>query len=103
MSEKRGARRVAFARAPSTSIMSIDGTWRRPCVLTDISDTGAKLTVAGSLKELNLKEFFLVLSSTGLAYRRCELVWLRKNQIGVTFLRQDAKKASASSPAVSES
>jgi len=39
-----------------------------------------------------LKEFFLLLSSTGLAYRRCELAWLNGDQIGVTFLKQAAKK-----------
>jgi hypothetical protein len=92
MSEKRGARRVAFAHAPSTSIMAIDGTWRRPCVLSDVSDTGAKLTIQGPLKGLNLSEFFLVLSSTGLAYRRCSFVWTRKNQIGVAFDKQEVKK-----------
>jgi len=39
-----------------------------------ISDNDAVLTLEGSIQGLNLKEFFLLLSSTGLAYRRCELV-----------------------------
>ena len=51
-------------------IMGIDGTWRRQCKLDDVSATGAKLTVEGSIEGLSLKEFFLLLSSTGLAYRR---------------------------------
>jgi hypothetical protein len=38
---------------------------------------------------LDLKEFFLLLSSTGLAYRRCELVRVAGDQIGVAFLAQD--------------
>jgi len=54
--------------------MAIDGTWRRDCLLNAISDNDAVLTVEGSIQGLNLKEFFLLLSSTGLAYRRCELV-----------------------------
>jgi len=31
-------------------------------------------------------EFFLVLSSTGLAFRRCELVWLDGTIAGIRFL-----------------
>jgi hypothetical protein len=42
---------------------------------------------------LDLKEFFLLLSSTGLAYRRCRMVRLAGDQIGVQFLRQTATKA----------
>jgi hypothetical protein len=41
---------------------------------------------------LHLKEFFLLLSSTGLAYRRCELVWVRGEQIGVSFLKGGKSK-----------
>ena len=41
---------------------------------------------------MHLKEFFLLLSSTGLAYRRCELSWVNGDQIGVTFLKQGEKK-----------
>lgn len=72
--------------------MGIDGTWRRNCIMEDVSETGAKLTVEGSVEGLNLKEFFLLLSSTGLAYRRCELSWVNGDQIGVTFLKQVDKK-----------
>jgi hypothetical protein len=39
---------------------------------------------------LDLKEFFLLLSSTGLAYRRCQLVRVSGDQIGVAFLARDA-------------
>jgi hypothetical protein len=42
--------------------------------MIDVSQTGARLLIEGSLEGLDLKEFFLLLSSTGLAYRRCELV-----------------------------
>jgi hypothetical protein len=72
--------------------MGIDGTWRRECIVEDISETGAKLTVEGSIEGLNLKEFFLLLSSTGLAYRRCELAWVNGDQVGVNFLKQENKK-----------
>ena len=73
-------------------MMGIDGTWRRDCIMEDVSETGAKLTVDGSVEGLHLKEFFLLLSSTGLAYRRCELAWVNGDQIGVNFLKPGDKK-----------
>ena len=76
-------------------MMGIDGTWRRDCMMEDVSETGAKLTVEGSVEGLHLKEFFLLLSSTGLAYRRCELAWVNGDQIGVNFLKQGDKKKKA--------
>jgi hypothetical protein len=84
--------RVRFSQAVSVWIMGIDGTWRRSCAIEDVSDTGAKLTVKGKLDGLQLKEFFLLLSSTGLAYRRCELVWVHGEQIGVSFLKGGKSK-----------
>ena len=60
--------------------------------MEDVSETGAKLTVEGSVEGLHLKEFFLLLSSTGLAYRRCELAWVNGDQIGVNFLKTGDKK-----------
>ncbi len=92
MAERQRGERVVFERGFSAQMMGIDGTWRRNCLLEDISETGAKLTVEGSVEGLNLKEFFLLLSSTGLAYRRCELSWVNGEQIGVGFLKPDAKK-----------
>ena len=84
--------RVTFSRGVDVCIMAIDGTWRRDCTMEDVSETGAKLTVEGSVEGLALKEFFLLLSSTGLAYRRCELAWVNGDQIGVNFLKQGDKK-----------
>jgi hypothetical protein len=72
--------------------MGIDGTWRRDCFLNAISDTDAILTVEGSIQGLNLKEFFLLLSSTGLAYRRCELIRVNGTEIDVQFLKSRKKK-----------
>jgi hypothetical protein len=92
VAERRKGERVTFERGIAAQMMGIDGTWRRECTMEDISETGAKLTVAGSVEGLNLKEFFLLLSSTGLAYRRCELSWVNGDQIGVNFLKQGDKK-----------
>jgi hypothetical protein len=93
--ERRTAKRVGFEHGITAQLMAIDGTWRRECTVEDVSDTGAKLTVGASIQGLQLKEFFLLLSSTGLAYRRCKLVWVNGDQIGVTFIKQRGKKKAA--------
>ncbi len=90
--ERRGGKRVAFEHPVAAQLMAIDGTWRRECAIEDVSDEGAKLAVGSSIEGLQLSEFFLVLSSTGLAYRRCKLTWVNGDQIGVTFLRHRGKK-----------
>ncbi|HEY0331994.1 MAG TPA: PilZ domain-containing protein [Rhodopseudomonas sp.] len=92
VAERRKGARVVFERGLDAHMMAIDGTWRRACKVADISEIGAKLTIEGSVEGLNLKEFFLLLSSTGLAYRRCELTWVNGDQIGVNFLRPNDKK-----------
>lgn len=92
--EKRKANRVAFERGYAANMMAIDGTWRRPCTMEDVSDTGARLTVGGSIESLNLNEFFLLLSTMGKAYRRCELAWVNGDQVGVYFLKPEVKKKS---------
>ena len=93
----RKSERVDFERGIPVYIMGIDGTWRRDCLMIDVSQTGARLRIEGLLEGLDLKEFFLLLSSTGLAYRRCKLVRVAGDQIGVAFLTQDtfAKKKAA--------
>ena len=85
----RKSERVDFEHGIQVYIMGIDGTWRRDCMMIDVSQTGARLCVEGSFEGLDLREFFLLLSSTGLAYRRCRLVRLAGDQIGVQFLKLD--------------
>ena len=73
--------------------MAIDGTWRRQCTVVDISDEGAQLA-ASNIGKLQMTEFFLLLTSVGVAYRRCKLAWVNGEQLGVTFIsRRLAKKA----------
>lgn len=85
--ENRKTPRVNFENGVAVQMMAIDGTWRRDCTMRDASDGGAKLTVNGSLEGLELKEFFLLLSATGLVYRRCRLVRLQGDEIGVEFIK----------------
>src|SRR3974390_1058092 len=91
----RKSDRVNFDRGVPVYVMGIDGTWRRECTMHDVSHTGARLRVEGSLEGLDLKEFFLLLSSTGLAYRRCQLVRLAGDEIGVKFLAREKKPKKA--------
>jgi hypothetical protein len=99
----RKSERVDFERGIHVQIMGIDGTWRRDCMMVDVSQSGARLRIEGSFEGLDLKEFFLLLSSTGLAFRRCRMVRLAGDQIGVAFLAQDkAKNKSAKRPSTRE-
>jgi PilZ domain len=93
----RKSERVNFERGVEVFIMGIDGTWRRSCLMIDVSQTGAQLLVEESIEGLDLKEFFLLLSSTGLAYRRCRLVRVSGDQIGIEFLAREkiSKKRSS--------
>jgi hypothetical protein len=96
--EKRNNGRVGFERGIRVYIMGIDGAWRRDCLMFDVSQTGARLSVEGSLDGLALEEFFLLLSSTGLAYRRCRMARRAANQIGVEFLKPDETARARKSP-----
>ena len=93
--EQRQHQRVVFQKGFDSNMMAIDGTWRRPCILKDVSESGARLIMESSLEGLPLREFFLLLSSSGLAYRRCELARVNGDQIGVNFLKvgENRKKA----------
>ncbi len=92
MGNNRRAGRVRFEHKHAVSIMGVDGTWRRTCILLDVSESGAKLEVEGSIEPLKAQEFFLVLSSTGLAFRRCELIWVDGSNVGVHFVTAKTRR-----------
>jgi hypothetical protein len=83
----RRSSRVDFDGGMDAQIMGIDGTWRRPCKMIDVSEGGALIAIEGGIAGLDLKEFFLLLSSIGLAYRRCQLVRVSGDQVGVRFIK----------------
>jgi len=93
VSERRHFERVRFGRGYTAKIMAIDGTWERACKIGDASDTGAKVIVQGSIEGIDLREFFLMLSPTGGAHRRCERIWLNGEEIGVRFLKDQPDPA----------
>jgi hypothetical protein len=53
------------------------------CMMSDVSDTGARLDVVDETPLPD--EFILQLSRTGKPFRRCHVVWRRRSEIGVRF------------------
>jgi hypothetical protein len=79
-------------------MVAVDGTWHRACLMLDAAIGGAKLKVKQSVEGLDLREFFLLLSTTGAAYRRCELVWVNGDQLGVRFFSGADRAIKVASP-----
>ena len=92
--ERRVATRVDFESGIGVYIMAIDGTWRRECLMKDVSASGVLLVIKDPVTGLDIREFFLLLSSTGLAYRRCLMVRFNVNQIAARFLKPEVMKKS---------
>jgi hypothetical protein len=79
--------------------MALDDEKLHGCVLSDISDTGARLDVEDS--QALPDHFRLLLSGTGSARRNCRVIWRGAAQIGVAFEKRlsegaDIKPASKS-------
>jgi hypothetical protein len=67
-----------------------------PCVLWDISDSGAR--VAAPRSNLLPAAFNLILSKDGSAQRRCRVVWRNSGQVGVQFVEASDDDDEAASP-----
>jgi hypothetical protein len=82
--------------------MAFDNEKLHGCVLSDISDTGARLDV----EDVNVvpERFMLLLSGTGSARRSCRVIWRGDAQIGVAFEKSltDARKTPAAKPGVAQ-
>jgi PilZ domain len=61
------------------------GGLEQPCVVRDISITGAALEFPNLVRALRLPErFYLIVPEDGLRLR-CRIVWQREFRMGVTF------------------
>lgn len=81
---KRKADRVHFQHLQTAQLVAADGSWRRPCTLSDISSSGAQFEIdEGALKDRN---FFLVFAASGAVLRRCEVVRVVGSTVGVRFV-----------------
>lgn len=85
----RKSQRVAFSAGLDATVISIDGTSRRNCVVMDISQSGAKLELGEQGTNFDLCEFFLLMSNRGGVHRRCRVVRRYGNEIGVEFTRAE--------------
>jgi hypothetical protein len=63
------------------------------CVLSDVSETGARIDIDES--KAIPDQFMLLLSSNGSAKRKCRVVWRKERQVGVLFERHVADGAKA--------
>ncbi len=66
--------------------MTLDGGFAtRPCVVVDLSSTGAKITLddAGTAPA----SFRLAFSRNARDSRQCEVIWRRGKTLGVKFIR----------------
>jgi hypothetical protein len=86
--------RVSFNPSREATMVAIDGTWQRACLLHDISEEDAKIGIDGSCPVESGREFFLLLVKIGLVYRRCHLAWVNGTEIGVHFLGSNVVTAS---------
>jgi PilZ domain len=88
---RQGAPRVQFDPPLKLTMMAIDGTWVRGCLLMDVSDSGAQITLSDP--RVPTEEFFLLLSSSAKpAFRRCKRAWLNGDLVGVSFDKMQAAK-----------
>jgi hypothetical protein len=68
------------------------------CVLSDISDNGARLDVENP--ESIPDEFMLFLSSRGTPRRQCTVAWRTEDQVGVKFVSAPPKTKTKGNPKV---
>jgi hypothetical protein len=83
LNDKRHAQRRSIRY---TAWVALEGEKLHGCVLSDVSDTGARIDVEAS-KALP-DHFVLLLASRGSPRRNCRVVWREPHQIGVTFERK---------------
>src|SRR3989304_4106575 len=72
-----------------TAWLVLDGNQLHGCVLSDASDSGARLEVENS--KIVPDAFTLLLTGNGSARRKCRVVWREPTQVGVKFERRLAQ------------
>jgi hypothetical protein len=80
MQDKRRARRRPLRYAAWIALGPDD---RRACVLSDVSDSGARIEI--DEPDDVPENFLLLLSNNGAARRACRVVWREQRQLGVRF------------------
>jgi hypothetical protein len=83
--DKRRARRRDVAYPVAIESL-VDGT-STPCVIQDVSETGAKLGLS-DLADIP-DEFILRLAENRAASRHCRIVWQAGHSLGVRFVEEE--------------
>lgn len=82
MGEKRSAtRRDIHWRA---LVVNLDGSVLGPCVVRNVSETGAKIVHREKIDGPD--EFFLLLAAEGKVKRHCRVAWRSEKEMGVRFI-----------------
>jgi hypothetical protein len=89
--EKRVAKRQPLRY---TAWVAITADQRHGCVVSDVSETGARIDVQDSASLPD--HFVLMLTSNGTARRFCRVMWRKPSQVGVQFTRTMAEAAAPS-------
>jgi len=92
--EKRKNRRQPLRY---TAWIALSPTERHGCVVSDVSDSGARIDVQDA--KVLPDHFVLMLTSTGSARRFCRVMWRKPMQVGVKFARTLADAALSATPA----
>jgi len=95
--EKRNARRQPIRHS---AWVATTPKQRFGCLVSDVSDTGARIEVNDSTAVPDI--FVLMLSSNGAARRFCRVVWRKPHQVGVKFAASFAEAANAAQTATAE-
>lgn len=86
--EKRTAKRQPLRY---TAWVALTAEQRHGCVVSDVSESGARIDVQDSAALPD--HFVLMLTSNGSARRFCRVMWRKPNQVGVQFTRSLAEAA----------
>jgi len=88
MLPRRHEKRKSFRRPMRRAAQVIFGAHEQPvrCVIWDMSDGGARLTIARSLANIP-SAFTLMLFKDGSEQRNCEVVWIDTRFVEVKFTK----------------
>ncbi|MBV9568608.1 MAG: PilZ domain-containing protein [Hyphomicrobiales bacterium] len=71
-------------------VSACDGDWSAPCILSDFSNGGAKLS---GLSVRHLPDQFLLRIARGVKPRNCRVVWRAPDALGVEFTEPPSEAA----------
>ena len=96
---RHGAPRIKFEPPLHARYMFIDGTRWADCLVIDAASTGAQLEFAQAPGPI--AEFFLMFTSSlpHPVFRRCKVMWINGNRMGVEFQKLHALHLSTAAAA----